>query len=458
MNPIESKATRAITVPARSFLVVISALLACPLAQAQPGAVLWTYQAPALITSSPALGNDGTVYIGAGALLAVTNAGLAGSNRWTLAVSPGLCAVVGADGTIYCANGGLYAVNADGTVKWSFQGQGGGSGSAAIGLDNTIYFFAGGRLYAVSPSGTKKWDFFIGAGGYVDTPFSPVIGADDRIYLAAGTTGKLCAFSPNGTNEWCANLLSNGAGAAAPAIGTGGIIYYPLGYLSAFSPYGTNIWTTGDQFHSPPVVAADGTIYSADGTRALDAITPAGQPSWSVLASPARFTSTAPAVDAGGRIYYCTSNSIWALAPQGLVLWKVTQPGDPGPGGDFALTSPIIGPDGTLYAALGTTLYAIATGTNGPANSPWPMYQQNARHTGKVEKPVLKPPQKRSDANFEFQLYPQQFGLTYTVESSSNLYNWTSVTSFVANMLPTDVVDLTASNAPARFYRAFSGP
>ena len=126
--------------------------------------------------------------------------------------------------------------------------------------------------------------------------------------------------------------------------------------------------------------------------------------------------------------------------------------------GDQALTSPVIGPDGTIYGTLGARLYAIASGTNGPANSPWPMYQQNARHTGKVEKPALKQPQKRSDANFEFQLYPQQLGLTYTVESSSNLYNWTSVTSFVANTLPTDVVDLTASNAPARFYRAFSGP
>jgi hypothetical protein len=32
------------------------------------------------------------------------------------------------------------------------------------------------------------------------------------------------------------------------------------------------------------------------------------------------------------------------------------------------------------------------------------------------------------------------------------------MTSFVANTLPTDVVDLTASNAPTRVYRAFSGP
>jgi hypothetical protein len=66
------------------------------------------------------------------------------------------------------------------------------------------------------------------------------------------------------------------------------------------------------------------------------------------------------------------------------------------------MTSPIIGPDGTIYVA--TKLFAIASGTNGSANSRWPMYQQNARHTRKVEKPVLKQPQKRSDAKFEFQL------------------------------------------------------
>jgi PQQ-like domain len=442
----------------RCCQLVLASAFAYLRTQAQPGTVLWTYQAPNFILSSPALANDGTVYIGAGALLAVTNSGSMASNRWTLPVTPSLCPAVGVDGTIYCANGSLFAVGPDGVVKWSYQGQGGGSGAPAIGSDNTIYFFGGGRLYAVLPSGIKKWDYLIGSGGYIDTPFSPVIAPDGRIYVAAGTAGTLCAFSPEGTNEWCADLRSNGAGATSPALGADGTIYYPLGYLSAFSPNGTNLWTAGDQFHTSPAVGTGGTIYIADGARALNALTSGGQPIWNLLASAAPLGATVPAVDADGRTYYCTSNSIWAVSSQGQVLWKMTQPGDPGPGGDFALTSPIIGPDGTLYAALGNTLYAIATGTNGPANSPWPMYQQNARHTGKVEKPLLKQPQKRSDANFEFQLYPQQLGLAYTVESSSNLYNWTSLTSFVASTLPTDVVDLTASNAPARFYRAFSGP
>ena len=111
---------------------------------------------------------------------------------------------------------------------------------------------------------------------------------------------------------------------------------------------------------------------------------------------------------------------------------------------------------------MNDTLYAIATGTNGPANSPWPMYRHDAQHTGRAQKsaaqsPSLKQPQKRSDANFQFQLYGQ-LGQSYTVETSTNLGEWSSLTSFVATTVPMDVVDLNASNYAARFYRTSSPP
>ncbi|HEV2392525.1 MAG TPA: hypothetical protein VG146_09200 [Verrucomicrobiae bacterium] len=84
------------------------------------------------------------------------------------------------------------------------------------------------------------------------------------------------------------------------------------------------------------------------------------------------------------------------------------------------------------------------------------MYRQNIRHTGKVEKPAVGQPQKRSDSNFQFQMYPQQIGLSYTIETSTNLNTWTSLTSFVATSLPMPVTDLSASNSPSKFYRAYS--
>jgi len=142
-----------------------------------------------------------------------------------------------------------------------------------------------------------------------------------------------------------------------------------------------------------------------------------------------------------------------AINPQGqlsVIVYAGGSPAEP----PLANTSPVIGPDGTIYGALGSKLYAIA-GTNQLANSAWPMYRQNARHTGKIEKASVSQPQKRSDNNFQFQLYAQ-LGQTQTVQTSTDLTAWTSLTNVTVTNVPMDVVDLSASNFLSRFYRVYS--
>ena len=64
----------------------------------------------------------------------------------------------------------------------------------------------------------------------------------------------------------------------------------------------------------------------------------------------------------------------------GTVLWKFETGGD-------VRSSPAIGSDGTVYVGSDDKkLYAIKTESKGPAQSPWPMRGQNARHTGRVMK------------------------------------------------------------------------
>lgn len=427
--------------------------------QPRSGSIIWKYDLGGIVTC-PTLAPDGTVYVASGSLLyAVTNAGPVASNRWSVAVQISGSPAVGPDGTIYFLTlpGPLTALAPDGTRKWTFPVAIAGGGSPAIAADGTVYFFSGGRLYAVSASGTEKWDQLIRNGGFGATPYAPVIGSDGTIYMVDGAVSKICAFSPDGTNKWSVALPS-GLAAEAPGIASDGSIYYADGVLYALSPMGTISWSSDYNsnrwFAGVPVVGARGSIYVATTLPTpLWAVAPGGQADWSALGSLNPDINT-PAVDAGGMIYYCVSNSIWSLNPQGQVQWAITAP--PSQQGDTAITSPIIGADGTLYATLGNTLYAVSTGTNGPANSPWPMYQQNAQHTGRVQKPVLNRPQKRADANFEFELYPQQLGLTYTIQSSTNFNDWTTLTSVVATTLPMDVVDLSASNFPSRFYRASS--
>jgi hypothetical protein len=163
---------------------------------------------------------------------------------------------------------------------------------------------------------------------------------------------------------------------------------------------------------------------------------------------------TCPAVDSAGTIYCAAYNRLFAFSPDGNVKWSFVNGNSSGDLNTYSYTFPTIGPDGTIYATFGSKLYAFA-GTNALGDTPWPMYRQNPRHTGKVEKPSLQKPQKRSDANFQFQLFGQ-ISNSFNIESSTNLSTWTSLTSLVATTLPMDIVDLTATNAPLRFYRAAS--
>jgi hypothetical protein len=439
----------------KSLTLVIATLTAwrCVEARAQPqaGAVLWTYQAGTTVQTSPALAADGTVYVIGAGLCAVTNSGSTGSNKWTFPTASRTPAVA-SDGTIYSWGGsGLFAISSDGSKQWLFPSPGPGT-CAAIGFDKTIYFLAAGKLFAVSPSGGEVWEYLIDATAIGAQP--PIVGPDGTIYL--GLEKAVYAFNRDGTLKWKSFVAQGGYD--SPALGAQ-TIYASAGVLYAFNTTGSNTWATDlNTFSGSPVVGRSLT-YATAMDRGVYAISTGGALSWCALTTnnPRYGEYTAPAIDAGGRLYHCVSNSVWCLNSRGQIIWKLTSDQEHDPVGDLAKTSPIIGPDGTIYAALGSVLYAIASGTNGPADSAWPMYRQNAGHTGKVERPALAPPKKRADANFELQLYGP-LGSTFTIEDSTNLNTWTSLTSFVATTVPMHVIDVTATSAPSKFYRAFGAP
>jgi eukaryotic-like serine/threonine-protein kinase len=96
------------------------------------------------VTSSPAIGSDGTVYIGSkdNKLYAIN--GKTGVKLWefeTAQQSP----AIGSDGTVYVGGGReggkkLYAINGKTGVKlWEFETGGTVYSSPAIGPDGTVY-------------------------------------------------------------------------------------------------------------------------------------------------------------------------------------------------------------------------------------------------------------------------------------------------------------------------------
>jgi len=109
-----------------------------------------------------------------------------GSLKWKFATGDAVKSspAIGADGTIYVGSddNSLYAISPDGSRKWEFATGAEIESSPAIGADGTIYVgSADNSLYAISPAGTQKWKFTTGS----EVDSSPAIGADGTVYIGS---------------------------------------------------------------------------------------------------------------------------------------------------------------------------------------------------------------------------------------------------------------------------------
>ncbi len=426
-------------------------------AQYNPGDVLWSFNFPGVVASSPTVAADGTVYIYSyPGLWAITNNGVLASNRWVFTnAAVGGVPALGSDGTIYApGSDGLCAISPQGVLRWK-AAVATPLSAPAVANDGTIYAFGSGYVYAFSPSGTLRWQTAVDSTNNSGAGLSPVLGIDGTIFCGSSAPATLSALRPDGGRMWSARLDPGANTGESPAIGRDGTVYLSVAEsLEAFDPAGAPLWTNGlgtSAFVSGnPVVGSDGTIYCSGFVgRGVTAVSPAGQTKWQYLGYPYRDETPVltPAIDSAGNIYHSTGAALISLAPDGTTNWVVGSIYNKG-----SMVSPTIGPNGTIYAAVYNTLYAYYN-TNKPADAPWPMYRQNPRHSGKVEKPALDQPKKRADGTFQFQMYGE-LNRPFEIQGTSDLTTWTSVTSFVATSVPMEVSDVAATNFRARIYRA----
>jgi outer membrane protein assembly factor BamB len=295
---------------------------------------------------------------------------------------------IGADGTIYVGSGdkNLYAISPSGTVVWTFATNGFVFSSPAIGRDGTIYVgSADGHLYAVSPSGHRVWSFAVpNAGNYLGAiDSSPAIAGDGTIYFESG--GNAYAVNPDGTQRWSAQLeYGYGASVGSPAIGPDNTIYFADYAITALHPDGSVAWRVygdGTSTWSSPTVAADGTIYGvyasyyAANLRALDPSS--GTPLWSAAVSswynelsPSLAIGPKGIIAAGGDIVDASGQSLlrastmayassvfsangWLLAPLDVMTIvreeASTIPGPKLSSLGIVYSSPAIGAGGVVY-------------------------------------------------------------------------------------------------------------
>jgi outer membrane protein assembly factor BamB len=328
----------------------------------------WNFTTGSSIYSSPAIGNDGTIYVGSnnGNLYAITPNGI---EKWNFKTYSGIRSspAIDSDGTIFIGShdNKLYAINSDGTEKWNFTTNNDIRSSPTIGCDGIIYVGSSDHnLYAINPDGTKKWDFMTNA----QILSSPAIGLDGTIYVGSDDH-KLYAINPDGTEKWCFTTYFYVR--SSPAISLNGTIYVGSndGRLYAIDPNGTEKWSfaIGEPIHhSSPGIGSDDTIYVGSMDNHLYAINPDGTEKWK-FKTDHDITYSSPAIGSDGTIYIGSfDNKLYAINPDGTEKWNFTT-------GHIISSSPAIGSDGTIYiGSHDSKLYVIGTPDTPPIADPGP--------------------------------------------------------------------------------------
>jgi len=276
------------------------------------------------ILSTPAIGEDGTIYVGsrAGRFCAVNPNG---QGKWVYEkIGPVVSSpVIGSDGSVYVTahegsgeKAGLYAFTPDG-FKWKYSEENSAiiykpCSSPAMDSETGLYFGEGGLqadLYAVSTQGTKIFTFRTGnwinsspcVGKYV------VFGSSDRKLYAIFRTGEI-------RKKW-EILLDGPAWYYSPSLATAGKIWFACQEKLYII----------DEESGEKVLVCD--LKEAD--------TP-----------PADRFAIAPSLDKSGYVYIgCSNGHIHAFKPDGSPAWKFPVEGSLG-----EIVAPIaIGKDSTLY-------------------------------------------------------------------------------------------------------------
>jgi outer membrane protein assembly factor BamB len=356
------------------------------------GTKRWEFAAGAEVVSSPAIGADGTVYVGCNDGKVYALEGATGVKRWEFATAVPFgysSPAIGIDGTVYVASLNVYALDgATGAKRWEFVAPEEPATSPAIGADGTVYVGTRGALYALNGgTGALCWRLNT---GYVES--SPSVGSDGTIYFAG--YGKIYAVDGvTGVIRWSSDI-GDSSSYSSLAIGADGTIYtgcsrwgnYNIGNnrVCAFDgATGAKRWevATASWIYSSAAIGVDGTVYIASEDAkvlALDGAT--GAQRWAF--TPTTGFMCSPAIGADNTIYIGAGDGkLRALdGATGTKRWEFAT-------GGSIQSSAAIAADGTLYfGSNDRKVYALSSSSvGGPASSPWPMFRQNARRTGRVE-------------------------------------------------------------------------
>lgn len=349
--------------------------------QARPVAITtlrWLYQAPASSYSSPAIGDNQTVYVGYGTfLVAFDTAGSSIGTYETGGLVDGSPAI-GADGTVYFGSEDrfLYALHPDCSERWRYGTGGPIHSSPAIAGNGTVYVGCDdGCLYAVGSDGMYHWR--CQTGGPVRS--SPAIASDGTVYIGSDDS-CLYAVNPDSTTRW--RYQTGGPVSSSPAIGSDGAVYVGSGdkYVYAIGPNGTLRWrhTFGNGEPSSPAIGTDGTVYAGSSDSCVYAVTSDGSLLWRYQTGGEVYAT--PAIGSDGTVYVGSGDgNLYALTKDAVIRWSYRT----GP----LRSSAAVGNDATVYVGSENGSFYALWCSSPLASSSWPKFRHDNRNTGRVSGP-----------------------------------------------------------------------
>ncbi len=368
----------------------------------------WKFKTNGDVDSSPAIGLDGTVYVGSddGNLYALNPE--TGEEVWRFPAGAEVRSspAVAPDGTIYfgSADGYFYALRPNGVLKWSFNVGDYIFSSPAISSDGRIVIFGSSdnNIYALNASsGILKWKY------ETDNKIisSPAIGHDgisSVVYVGSLDRHVYALALNNGALKW--KFETNAEVYGSPAITSDGRIVVGECKTGVSESYnfqlfsinvdGSKFWETGGAtgFYSSPAIG--NTIHAGSWDGYLLTFNKSGIYSWSHEVRQSMDINSSPAVDSGGVVYVgCKNGNFYALQSQDAAEEPDRRDWTFQTGDSILYSSPVIDEGGTIYfGSRDDCVYAINPGGQSIASEgPWPMFRGNSQHSATLENSITIP-------------------------------------------------------------------
>lgn len=317
-----------------------------------PSASDWTAPIGLSVSSSPAVGELGDIYVGADDGYVYCFEPLKGHLVWAFKTGDRVSSspVVSAQNVVFIgsADGYVYALNgATGALIWRHETGGPVSSTPAIGADGKIYVGSFDHyIYALSQTdGSLYWRYQ--TGGAVDS--SPNLASDGTLYVGSDDFDMYAIDTTVPKLKW--TFRTGSFVDSSPAIADGRVYFgsYDGKVYGLNSTTGTMIWSyqTGWVIHSSPCLGSLGSVYIGSDDAHLYAIDGAnGHAEWVYNAGDS--VGCSPAIGQSGSIFFASEGgNMYELSSGGALLASAAEQ-------DYAESSPAVGPSGAALLCSNT--------------------------------------------------------------------------------------------------------